>query len=87
MSSNGPLRKCIACAQMKEKSELFKVVRTEDGKAAYDETGKMNGRGAYICKNTECIKKAEKTNAVFRNLKVKADESLFKELSEKLSEQ
>ena len=54
-----PERMCVACRQMKPKNELVRLVLTEGG-ATVDVTGKMNGRGVYLCKNAECIARARK---------------------------
>ncbi len=55
-----PMRMCVGCGEMKQKSELIRVVKTPDGEVMLDKTGKQNGRGAYICKNAACFKKAQK---------------------------
>lgn len=55
-----PKRHCTGCGACKEKKELLRVVRTPDGNVVTDLTGKASGRGAYICKNPECLKKALK---------------------------
>ena len=54
-----PKRMCVACREMKEKNELLKVVYKQ-GSAVIDESGKLPGRGAYVCKNEDCITLAEK---------------------------
>ena len=59
-----PLRMCIGCREMKPKSELYRIVKTPDGEIVFDKTNKVSGRGAYICKCGECLKKAEKINAL-----------------------
>ena len=64
-----PLRKCAGCGQMKEKTELIRVVKDDQGKVKIDESGRMNGRGAYLCKDPECLKKARKSRALERSLK------------------
>ncbi|MBR1535074.1 MAG: YlxR family protein [Ruminococcus sp.] len=56
-----PLRKCIGCGEMKDKRELVRIVRNKEGEISVDLTGKKPGRGAYICKDTECLNKAERT--------------------------
>ena len=56
-----PLRMCIGCREMKPKAELYRVVKTPDGNIVIDKTNKLSGRGAYICKCGDCLKKAEKT--------------------------
>lgn len=55
-----PMRMCVGCGEMKQKSELIRVVKTPDGAVVLDKTGKQNGRGAYICKSAACFKKAQK---------------------------
>ena len=64
-----PMRQCVGCGEMKAKKELLRVLKTEDG-VLLDATGKKNGRGAYICANTECLKKARKSKGLERSLKV-----------------
>lgn len=61
-----PMRMCTGCREMKPKRELIRVVKTAEGEIKLDVTGKLNGRGAYICKCSECLKKAEKSNALSR---------------------
>lgn len=53
-----PQRKCIGCNQMKNKKELIRILKTQDDEIVIDTTGKKNGRGAYICPDAECLKKA-----------------------------
>ncbi len=55
-----PLRKCTGCAEMKPKKELVRIVRTPEGEIHLDASGKMNGRGAYICPDLQCLQKARK---------------------------
>ena len=71
MAKKIPMRMCVGCRTMKEKRSLVRVVRTEDGGAAVDPTGKMNGRGAYVCPDAECLRKAVKSRALERALEVK----------------
>ena len=59
-----PLRKCTGCGEQKPKKELVRVVKTPDGEILLDLTGKASGRGAYICNNAECLKKARKSKGV-----------------------
>lgn len=65
-----PLRKCIGCGLSKGKKELIRVIRTPEGAICLDETGRKNGRGAYLCKNTECFKKAKKTKGLERSFQM-----------------
>ncbi|MBQ6145658.1 MAG: YlxR family protein [Clostridia bacterium] len=63
-----PMRMCVACREMKPKKELIRVVRTPEGEIVADETGRKNGRGAYLCRAEACFNKAVKTRALERAL-------------------
>lgn len=63
-----PMRMCAACRTKKPKKELLRVVRTPEGEVAVDETGRRNGRGVYLCRSEECLKKALRTRALERAL-------------------
>ena len=63
-----PLRMCTGCMEMKPKKELIRVVKTPEGEVTVDLTGKKSGRGAYICRNIECLEKAFKAKRLSRNL-------------------
>ena len=76
-----PKRMCIACRQMKPKADLIKIVKTPDG-AILDDKQKKFGRGAYICKNEDCIKAATKRKALARHFKMQVEDSIYKEISE-----
>ena len=65
-----PLRKCTGCQEMKDKRELVRVVRTDEGEFSLDFTGKKSGRGAYICADPACLAKARKSRALERHLGV-----------------
>ena len=79
-----PMRMCVGCRTMKEKRSLVRVVRTEDGSACVDPTGKMNGRGAYVCPCAECLKKAVKSRALDRALEVKITPEVMERLAEEV---
>lgn len=79
-----PARMCTACREMKPKNELIRVVKTPEGDIKTDPTGKLNGRGAYICKSAECLKKAKKAGALSRAFGVSVPEELFDELERTL---
>ena len=59
---------CVSCREMKGKTELYKIVRTVDGEVTLDNNGTINGRSAYICKNMDCLKKANKRGSVNKSL-------------------
>lgn len=68
MMKKVPMRMCVACREMKPKKELIRVVRTPEGEIVADETGRRNGRGAYLCRAEACFNKALKTRALDRAL-------------------
>ena len=63
-----PVRMCAGCSEHKPKKELVRVVRTPDGAVELDLTGKKSGRGAYVCPNAECLKKARRAKRFERSL-------------------
>ena len=65
-----PQRTCVACRQVKAKRELIRLIRTPDGDIELDETGKKNGRGAYLCPSTECWEKALSGKQLERTLRL-----------------
>ena len=79
-----PMRMCVACRQSFPKSELLRVVRTEDGSAVIDRTGKRNGRGAYICAKLACFEKAMKSRGIERALEISMHETLRSTLAEEV---
>ena len=79
-----PMRQCVGCGEMKAKQELLRVLKTEDG-VLLDATGKKNGRGAYICANTECLKKARKSKGLERSLKVAIPDEVYDNLEKEMS--
>ena len=80
-----PMRMCSGCRESKPKSELIRVVRTPDGNIIVDKTGKVSGRGAYLCKNEECFKKSVKSKALSRALEVNVDDSVLLALQEEIN--
>lgn len=62
-----PLRMCLGCSQMKPKKELVRIVRKADGSVSLDPTGKASGRGAYVCRNAECLTRAIKSKRLEKN--------------------
>lgn len=84
-NKNIPLRKCLGCNEMKAKQDLIRIIRTPEGNILFDEKGKANGRGAYICKNSQCLAKAMKSKALERSLKVSVPQNIFEELEKEMS--
>ena len=81
-----PMRKCTGCGEMKSKKELVRVLKTVDGNIIIDLPGRQNGRGAYICRSEECLKRAMKTKAIDRSLGVAVSAEIFEELKKELGE-
>lgn len=81
-----PMRMCVGCREMKPKQSLLRVVKPQEGDAHIDRTGKAPGRGAYVCDNIECLKKAEKIRALDRALDTRIEESVFRALEQQISE-
>lgn len=80
-----PVRKCSGCAEHFPKSELIRVLRTPDEEIILDVTGKKSGRGAYICKKVECLKKAIKSKRIETSLECKIPEEIYKKLEEEIA--
>lgn len=80
-----PMRMCVVCREMKLKKELIRVVTDEDGKIILDETGKMNGRGAYVCKG-ECVEDLEKRKSFERALGATLSDGLVEKIKGKINE-
>ena len=82
-----PQRSCVSCRTVRDKSDLLRVVVTPDGDVAYDPTGKLAGRGAYLCRNEECITAELKKEAkLSKGLKKPLTEEEIKELAKSLLE-
>ena len=77
MQKKIPQRQCMGCRERKEKRQMIRVVRTPEGAVNLDFSGKMNGRGAYICPNAECLKKAQKARSLERSLEVPIPEEVY----------
>lgn len=84
MQKKIPMRQCMGCRERKPKKELVRVVRSPEGTVSVDLRGKAPGRGAYICPNPECLKKAVKSRALERNLEVEIPEAVLRRLEEEL---
>lgn len=79
-----PIRKCTGCGERFVKNSLVRIVKTPSGEIVLDKTGKISGRGAYICKSAQCLKKAVKTARIERSLSCKIPEDVYLKLEEEL---
>jgi predicted RNA-binding protein YlxR (DUF448 family) len=80
-----PQRMCTGCMEMKPKKELIRVVRSKEGELSIDLVGKKPGRGAYICKNADCLAKAVKTKRLEKNLEVSISDEIYNRLKEEIN--
>ena len=81
-----PERQCLGCNEHRPKKELLRVVRTPEGEIVLDFTGKKSGRGAYICHNVSCLKKARKSKRIDRSLNVSVPEEVYDRMESELIE-
>ena len=84
MQKKIPQRQCMGCRERKAKRELIRVVRTPEGAVTLDFGGKMNGRGAYLCPNPECLKKAIRAKALDRSLEVEIPQEVYDRLQKEM---
>ena len=81
-----PLRKCGGCSESKPKNELTRIVKNKEQEVFIDETGKANGRGAYVCKDIRCLDKAIKTKAIYKALGKDLTEETIESLRQSLAD-
>lgn len=84
MQKKIPMRQCTGCREMKPKRELIRVVRSPGGEITLDFRGKSPGRGAYVCPNVSCLKKAVKSKALERALDTAIPEEVYSGLYERM---
>ena len=79
-----PMRRCLGCREMKDKRELLRIVKNNEGVIFVDPTGKKNGRGAYICKSMECFAQARKAKSFSREFSCEIPETVYDEVNRQL---
>ena len=84
MQKKIPQRQCMGCRERKAKRELIRVVRGTDGTVSLDFGGKLNGRGAYICPQPECLIKARKAKRLERSLEVAIPDEVYERLGKEM---
>ena len=75
-----PQRTCSVCRMQKNKNELLRVVKNKDNMINIDETGKLSGRGAYICYNIECLEKAKKCKKLEKSLEMEIKDEIYEQM-------
>jgi len=81
-----PMRKCVACQEMMPKKSLMRIVRTPDHEVKWDPSGKVSGRGAYLCAKDSCLETAEKKKALERALKTDVSKEVYSILRQQIRE-
>ena len=87
MQKKIPQRQCMGCRERKAKRELIRVVRSPEGAVSLDFSGKTPGRGAYLCPNPECLKKAIRSKALDRSLDIQIPEEVYERLNKEMEQQ
>lgn len=80
-----PMRKCIGCMESFPKKELCRIVKNKENEIQLDMTGKLNGRGTYICKKTECLDKAIKTKRLSKSLEAEIPEEIYEAIRSEIA--
>jgi len=81
-----PIRQCMGCREQKAKNELLRVVRAPDGTVSLDFRGKASGRGAYICRSADCLRRAVKSRALERSLETAIPEEVYLRLQQQMED-
>lgn len=84
-TKKSPQRMCSGCGQMFDKRELIRIVHSPEGEIFIDTKGRANGRGAYICRDTQCLKKAIKSKRLERSFKIAIPNEIYEKLNEELT--
>ena len=84
MQKKVPMRQCLGCREMKPKRELIRVVRSPEGEVSLDFKGKAPGRGAYVCPNPDCLKKAIRAKALERAFSTQIPPEVYEKLNEEM---
>ena len=80
-----PMRMCFGCREMHEKRELIRIVKSAEGMVSIDMRGKAPGRGAYICRKSDCLERAMKSRALERALEHRIEPDVYERLREELA--
>ena len=86
MDKKIPMRQCIGCGLMREKKQMIRVVRTPEGEMTLDRSGRMNGRGAYICPSRECLEKAIRNRGLNRSFRTEVSAEVTERLRQEIAD-
>ena len=81
-----PQRQCVGCRTMKDKKALIRVVKTPEGEVVLDVSGKQSGRGAYVCPDSACLKKARKSRALERAFELTIPDEVYDALEQQMEQ-
>lgn len=79
-----PMRQCMGCNEHKPKIDLLRVVRSPEGEVSLDETGRKNGRGAYLCRDVKCLRKARKSRRIESNLECAIPDEVYDRMEQEM---
>lgn len=86
MAKKVSLRRCVGCGEMREKKEMMRVLKSTEGPIFLDMTGRKNGRGAYLCRQAECLAKARKNKGLERSFKQRIPDEIYETLEKAFEE-
>ena len=86
MAKKIPMRQCVGCGEMKNKKDMMRVLKTADDAVLLDQTGRKNGRGAYLCRNGECLRRACRNKGLERSLKIRIPQEIYESLEKEFEE-
>ena len=87
MAKKIPMRQCVGCGEMKSKKDMMRVLKSAEGDMILDMTGRKNGRGAYLCMDQECLKKARKNKGLERSFKMSIPQEIYENLEKEFEEE
>ena len=79
-----PMRQCMGCSEHKPKSELLRVVRSPEGEVTLDMTGRKSGRGAYLCHDVKCLRRARKSRRLDHTLECTIPDEVYDRMEQEL---
>ena len=81
-----PMRQCVGCREMKSKRDMIRILKTPEGEFMLDPTGRKNGRGAYICRDAQCLEKAKNSKALDRSFRMSIPAEVYESLEREWEE-
>ena len=82
-----PMRMCLGCGEQKPKKELIRVVKSKEGDISLDLTGRKAGRGAYVCRDVECLKKARRSHRLEKSFECRIEDAVYDGMEAELTDE